>query len=274
MNRFTKEIIIAADNKLTACELLATETGLSKGKIKDAMTKGAVWLKKKKGKLQRIRRATAALLPGSVLTIHYDAALLALAPPPASCISDQKHYSIWHKPAGLMAQGNQYGDHCSLLRQGEQHFHPHRPVFLVHRLDRETEGLMIIAHSREAAMSLSRLFQNHLIDKRYQVEILGNIFNRPENSISFPLDGKEAITEYEAVTYDSATNTSRVMVHLKTGRLHQIRRHFELIGHPVIGDPRYGTGNKNKKGLQLVADQLRFVCPFTKREMIFQLQNR
>jgi len=61
------------------------------------------------------------------------------------------------------------------------------------------------------------------------------------------------------------------MVQIRTGRLHQIRRHFDLIGHPVMGDPRYGTGNKNKEGLQLEADQLRFICPFAKREVVFSV---
>jgi tRNA pseudouridine32 synthase/23S rRNA pseudouridine746 synthase len=269
MEKFSLEISVTPDDPHTACDLLARRTGLSKGRIKEAMTKGAVWLRKRKGKLQRLRRATANVQPGYRLAIHYDESLLALVPPQARCLSDQGHYSVWEKPAGLMAQGTQHGDHCALLRQAELFFRPQRQVYLVHRLDREAAGLMLIAHSREAAMELSRLFQNNLIAKRYQVEVLGNILNRPGNRIDLPLDGKAALTEYEALSYDPATNTSKVVVRIKTGRLHQIRRHFDLIGHPVMGDPRYGTGNKNKKGLQLVADQLRFICPFAKREMIF-----
>ena len=269
MGKFTKEITVPPGDPTTACELLARQTGLAKGRIKDAMTKGAVWLKKKKGKPQRLRRATAVVRPGYRLAIHYDAALLALVPPQPRCVSDQGHYSVWEKPAGLMAQGNQYGDHCSLLRLAELFFKPQRQVFLVHRLDREATGLMLIAHSQEAASQLSRLLQQHLIAKRYQVLVLGNIFTRQGNTIDLPLDGKTALTEYQPLSHDAAANTSKVTVWIKTGRLHQIRRHFDLIGHPVMGDPRYGTGNKNKDGLQLVADQLRFICPFAKRELVF-----
>ena len=269
MEKFTKEITVGPDDPTTACDLLARQTGLPKGRIKDALTKGAVWLKKKTGKLHRLRRATAVMRPGNLLTIHYDAALLALIPPQPGCVSDQGHYSVWHKPAGLMAQGTQYGDHCSLLRQAELFFRPQRQVFLVHRLDREAAGLMLIAHSREAAMKLSLLFQNNQIEKSYQAEVLGNILSRSETSIDLPLDGKAALTEYEVLSYDPAANTSKVAVRIKTGRLHQIRRHFDLIGHPVMGDPRYGIGNKNKEGLQLKADQLSFICPFAKREVVF-----
>ncbi|MCK9294056.1 MAG: RluA family pseudouridine synthase [Desulfobulbaceae bacterium] len=269
MEKFTTEITVAPDDPRTACELLARQTGLSKGRIKDAMAKGAVWLKKKKGKLQRLRRATAPMQPGYRLAIHYDAVLLALVPPQARCVSDQGHYSVWEKPAGLMAQGNQYGDHCALLRQAELFFKPQRQVFLVHRLDREATGLMLIAHSREAASQLSRLLQQNLIAKRYQVQVLGNIFIRQGNTIDLALDGKTALTEYQPLSFDAATNTSKVVVWIRTGRLHQIRRHFALIGHPVMGDPRYGSGNKNKEGLRLKADQLRFICPFAKREVVF-----
>jgi tRNA pseudouridine32 synthase/23S rRNA pseudouridine746 synthase len=269
MEKFAKEIPAGPDDPATACELLARHTGLSKAKIKDAMTKGAVWLKKKKGGLQRLRRATAEMRPGNVLIIHYDPALLALIPPQARCVSDQRHYSVWEKPAGLMAQGTQYGDHCSLLRQAELSFRPQRQVYLVHRLDRETAGLMLIAHSREAAGRLSLLFQQHLVHKRYQARVLGNLLTRTETRIDLPLDGKPALTEYEVISYDPASDTTLVRVHLHTGRLHQIRRHFDLIGHPVMGDPRYGTGNKNREGMQLAADRLSFICPFTKREVVF-----
>jgi len=173
-----------------------------------------------------------------------------------------------------MAQGTEYGDHCSLLRQAELFFRPQRKVFLVHRLDREAEGLMLIAHNEEAAAKLSHLFQKNQIIKRYTVEVLGNLFERPGKRIDLPLDGKPALTEYEAVSYDPGTNTSKALVHIKTGRLHQIRRHLDLIGHPVMGDPRYGTGNKNRAGLRLIADELRFHCPFTKREVVFTLKDQ
>ncbi|MBI4792007.1 MAG: RluA family pseudouridine synthase [Deltaproteobacteria bacterium] len=273
MEKFTREITVGPDDPTTACELLARHTGLAKGRIKDAMTKGAVWLKKRENKLHRLRRATAVMRPGNLLTIYYDAALLALVPPQPRCISNQGRYSVWHKPAGLMAQGTKYGDHCSLLRQAELFFRPQRQVFLVHRLDREAAGIMLIAHSREAAKQLSLLFQNNLIAKHYRAEVLGNLLTRRETRIDLPLDGKAALTEFAALSYDPATNTSKVMVQIKTGRLHQIRRHFDLIGHPVMGDPRYGMGNKNKKGLQLVADQLRFTCPFAKREVVFTTED-
>lgn len=61
------------------------------------------------------------------------------------------------------------------------------------------------------------------------------------------------------------------MVHIETGRLHQIRRHFEMIGHPVIGDPRYGKGNKNNEGLRLKCVEIAFHCPIHNTQILQRL---
>jgi tRNA pseudouridine32 synthase/23S rRNA pseudouridine746 synthase len=254
-----------------ACDLLATRTGLSKTKIKDAMNKGAVWVKKK-GKMQRLRKATALLRKGDHVELHYDGKLLSLVPPEAKMISDLVHYSVWFKPAGLMAQGTMFGDHCSLLRQAELYFRVQRPVFPVHRLDREADGLMLIAHSREAAAKLSELFRNKQITKEYRLEVLGNLGEEGRKGvIDQPLDGKEAVTDYEVISHGPEQKTTVVSAFIATGRLHQIRRHFAMTGFPVMGDPKYGKGNKNREGMRLTAVSLKFVCPITRKDVQFTL---
>jgi tRNA pseudouridine32 synthase/23S rRNA pseudouridine746 synthase len=72
------------------------------------------------------------------------------------------------------------------------------------------------------------------------------------------------VTHYALKLFDAQKNQSLVQVTPVTGRRHQIRRHFDMIGHPVMGDPRYGSGNKNKSGLQLSAIGLAFECPLGK----------
>lgn len=263
---------IDSDMDISVCVLLAQETRLSKTKIKDAMNKGAVWVKKKRGGSKRLRRASTHLRAGDVLDFYYDERLLALVPPEAKCLSDHIHYSIWHKPGGLMSQGTMYGDHCSVMRQAELFFRNARPVFLVHRLDREASGLMVLAHSRAAAAKLSELFQKNLIIKQYRAEVLGNLLSKNHHgTIKLPLDGKTALTEYTVESYSPGSNTSLVTIIIKTGRLHQIRRHFYMIGFPVIGDPQYGKGNKNSEGMKLIATLLGFTCPFSRQEVVYKL---
>ena len=267
---FVFKTTLQAGQTEAASAFLAARTGLSKMKVKDAMNKGAVWIKKK-GRMQRLRKVTARLHPGDHLEMHYDEKLLSLTPPEPRLVADKTQYSVWYKPSGLMAQGTMFGDHCSLLRQAELFFKGSRKVFLVHRIDREADGVMLIAHTKEAAARLSELFQKKLIAKEYHVVVLGDLTEQGEKgTIAIPLDGKEAVTEYAVISYDPQHNRTLVSAFIRTGRLHQIRRHFEMIGHPVIGDPKYGRGNKSREGMRLTAASLKFHCPFSRKEVEFK----
>jgi len=273
LQNFILKKTVGPDDPKTVVDFLAHHAGLSKSRIKIALNKGAVRLKRTQGKQNRIRRATTALKPGDRLSLYYDEKLLALNPPIAECISDQKRYSVWFKPAGLMTQGTNYGDHCSLLRQVELFFKNKRQVFLIHRLDREAAGIVLVAHDQGAAGKLSHLFQNRSIVKHYRAQVRGDLAQRkPEDTIQLPLDDKPAITEYQVVNYDPPSNTTLVDVIIRTGRKHQIRRHFAMIGFPVMGDPRYGEGNKNAEGMQLTATALEFKCPIRGKFRLFTLR--
>lgn len=272
MQKFALKKTVGPDDPKTAVDFLAHHAGLSKGRIKIAMNKGAVRLKRTHGKQNRIRRATTALKPGDHLSLYYDEKLLALNPPTAECISDQTRYSVWFKPARLMTQGTNYGDHCSLLRQAELFFKNRRQVFLIHRLDREAAGIVLVAHDKGATAKLSHLFQSRSIVKHYRVQVRGDLTrSKPGCIIRLPLDDKPAITEFQAVSYDRPSNTSLADVIIRTGRKHQIRRHFAMIGFPVMGDPRYGEGNKNSEGMKLAATALEFNCPISGEFRIFTL---
>ena len=272
MQKFSLKKTVESGDPKTVVDFLARHSDLSKGRIKTAMNKGAVWLKKTNGRQNRIRRATRPLKTGDNLLLYYDEKLLALTPPAAECISDQKRFSVWFKPAGLLTQGTSYGDHCSLLRSVELFFQYKRKIYLIHRLDREVAGIVLVAHDKGAAGKLSRLFQNRSIVKHYRAQVLGNLADaKQKDTIQIPLDGKTAITNYNAVSYDPCSNTSRVEVVIQTGRKHQIRRHFEMIGFPVVGDPIYGKCNKNTGGIQLTASALEFKCPISGQYKAFNI---
>ncbi len=263
MQHIEFKTIIKKETQGAICNTLATLTGLSKSRVKRAMGCGAVWRQQPGGKMRRVRRATTAIHAGDQIAIYYDEEILKAEPPVAQCLRDYRHYSIWYKPAGLMTQGSRFGDHCSLSRQVEKYFEPPRPALLVHRIDRETAGLVMMAHERKAAALFAELLRTHRIEKQYQVVVVGKpTMDGSEAIIDLPLDGRPAQTKFFPLHYDAAANQSVLRVQIITGRQHQIRRHFDLIGHPVMGDPRYGRGNKNKRGLRLVAFGLKFKCPF------------
>lgn len=268
---FALRTVVNTPTPVAACSFLAEETGLSVTRVKDAMNKGAAWIHKK-GRMARLRKAKALLHPGTRLEFHYDEALLGIQPPDAALIRDLRDYSVWFKPAGLMSQGTMYGDHCSLLRQTELFYGSSRPVYLVHRLDREASGIMLIAHSRQAASLLSGLFREGKIFKGYRVQVRGDLLRwKKEGSITHDLDGKKAATDFTFLTYNPDSDTSVIEAVLRTGRLHQIRRHFAMAGYPVMGDPRYGKNNKNTEGLRLVAVSLKFISPFSNKVEEYRL---
>lgn len=260
------------ESEQTALELLADGSGLSKQRIKDAMNKGAVWWTLK-GKTVRLRRATKALLKGSVIQFFYDEQVLARKPESATLIYDAEVYSIWYKPAGMLAQGSQWGDHCSILRWVEVNAEykigkSQRDCYLVHRLDADAAGLMIIAHDSKSAAKLSALFQGRDINKFYQAWVVDDCELPADGmTLTYELDGKSAITHIRKIGFNDAKTL--LDVHIETGRKHQIRRHLANIGHPIVGDKLYGT--KAKCGLQLLAYRLEFKCPYSQKDLVIEL---
>ena len=257
----------------SACDLLASSTGLAKARIKDALIKGAVWLKRPGQKEQRIRKATSPLLPGDQVELYYDPEVLSLAPPAPRLIAEEKHYSVWYKPANLLTQGTRYGDHCSLIRCAEVFFKHRKEIRLVHRLDREAFGLVLLAHTRQGAAALSDLFRRGEIEKRYRAEVHGKIGSMGEKlTLSSPLDGKEAVTIITVTAQAPESGNSSIDILLRTGRFHQIRRHLSRTGHPILGDPRYGVkGKTSDLPLQLCAYSLQFKCPFSGKIIRYSL---
>jgi tRNA pseudouridine32 synthase / 23S rRNA pseudouridine746 synthase len=270
--KFSMTMIVQDKTSPDASGFLAAQSGLSRVRIKDAMNKGAVWLNRKGLGRRRLRKATFLLKKGDMLELHYDPKVLSVDPPSASCLKDYGQYSIWFKPAGLLTQGTDFGDHGTLLRQAEMYFKLKLKVYPVHRLDREAEGLIMVAHEKAAAAELSRLFAEHRVVKRYQVEVLG-VPEKTEGIIEDPLDGKPAISRYRVVALNPKEATSTLLVEIETGRMHQIRRHLAGAGLPVMGDPRYGSGNKDGRPMRLTACELCWRCPITGEEKVHSLGN-
>lgn len=259
---------VVAPHSVNAIDLLAQQVPeLSKGRLKDAMAKGAVLLNSKPQK--RLRRAQTNLQAGQQLQIHYDDDILQRSCTGPTLISDQQQYSVWFKPAGMLSQGNEWGDHVSLLRAVEQHFSAKRPVFLLHRLDREASGLVLIAHSKPSAAAFSKLIAEHKISKQYLIKVKGVLADSvlQLGKIELALDGKACLTQFSLYQLDIEAEQSWLKVDLISGRKHQIRRHFAALGHPVMGDPEYGENNKNSTGLALQAISLSFVCPKARRSV-------
>lgn len=246
----------------TACDLLASLTGLPKARIKDCMAKGGVWHLRPGRSASRLRRATAPVRPGETLEINYDPALLALVPDTPVLVFRHARYSVWDKPAGVLSQGTRSADHCAMTRLGQSGIGARNELHPVHRLDREARGLILMAHDKVAAAKLGELFRQGRIDKKYMAVVRG-LPDWSELTADEPLDGRESRSRFDVLARDPASGTALVEARIETGRKHQIRRHLAQAGFPIMGDPRYGRGNACREGLQLVAVSLSLTCPFT-----------
>ena len=150
---------------------------------------------------------------------------------------------------------------------------------VVHRIDKDTSGLVIIAKNDKAHINISEQIKNREVKKTYLALVRGNeaVINMPigrstkdRKKMAVDKNGKEAITEFKVLKrYDGFTY---IEVNIKTGRTHQIRVHMAEIGHPIVGDEVYSNG-KNPFGIHgqmLHAYKLKFVHPTTKKEIQFE----
>ena len=260
------------DSSIPAAELLKQHSELSKQQIKQAMKKGAVWVSESDTGHKRLRRADKILNVGQQLHLYYDTGVLGLRVDAAVLISDEGDYSVWYKPYGMLSQGSKWGDHCTINRWIEQNHQPQRPAFIVNRLDRAAQGLMLIAHTKVAATALSGLFAKRTINKQYTALVLGLFPNQIK--LDEPIDKKNAISHACLVTYDPKAKKSLVSVEIETGRKHQIRKHLSGAGFPIIGDRLYGPEvNDTTINLCLVSTYLAFNCPITGLDKSYRLND-
>jgi len=271
--RVEAHVTVESEDELPV-DLLHRKTGLPKQRIKLAMTQGAVWTTRGRN-TQRLRRAKRSLRTGDELHLYYDAKILAEVPNAPNLIADIGEYSVWDKPYGLRSQGSKWGDHCTVVRWVERHLSPERPAFTVHRLDRAANGLILVAHSKSMAASLSNLFREREVEKHYRAVVSGD-FSSHANPlrVEHDIDGKPAVSEFRHKDPIASGTQSAVDVRIETGRKHQIRRHLADLGHPVVGDRLYGAGEADGMDLQLTACLLAFQCPASGERVEYQLSNR
>ena len=268
-------------NDQTAIDALSEVCELTRAELKQCFAKGAVWLTSGKQKPMRLRRVKKTLKLNDCIQLYYNPKVLNDVPLPALLMLDKIQYSIWLKPRGMLSQGSKWGDHTALYRWVEMNYqaeHESQPrqAWLVHRLDRATAGLQLLAHTKKMAQALTKLFENRQIKKRYQAIVHGQFPQTPQ-TYQTDIDERSAITHVQRWQYDERLNLSLVEVEIETGRKHQIRNHLSEAGFPIVGDRLYGdealdAGLKRPRpNLQLTAYLLAFTCPIEQTDIKIEL---
>ena len=189
------------------------------------------------------------------------------SPPPhisLDILYEDKYLLILNKPSGLLSVPGRGEDKQDCLISRVQDNYP--DALIVHRLDMSTSGLMVVARGKEIERSLSILFQQRKVDKKYLAVVDGKVKphlgevdlplitdwpNRPKQKVDFET-GKASQTRYSVLSYDSKINSSRIELTPITGRTHQLRVHMQSIQHAILGDELYATNDVISKSPRLL----------------------
>jgi 23S rRNA pseudouridine1911/1915/1917 synthase len=177
---------------------------------------------------------------------YEDADLLVIDKPAGLVVHPAPGHSSGTLVNGLLAHGTEYGGIAGVLRPG-----------IVHRLDRDTSGLIMVAKNDAAQASLMAQLKARRVKKTYLALVMGNVVAgagrieapigrdpRHRTRMAVVADGRPAVTGYRV--RERFERWTFLELDLVTGRTHQIRVHLAAIGHPVAGDPIYGTGTSQR----------------------------
>lgn len=191
------------------------------------------------------------------------------------------------KPAGLLAVPGRGADKQDCASARAQARCP--DALVVHRLDMDTSGLLLLARGAVMQRALSRAFAARQVRKRYVAVVAGRLAappgawgeidlplvcdwpNRPRQIVD-PIRGKASLTRWRVLDYDTALGTTRVELEPVTGRSHQLRVHLCALGHPILGDPLYAPADVRALAPRLLlhAAGLRLTHPADGRERVFE----
>lgn len=214
--------------------------------------------------------------------MHPDIDQLFVLPPCAGQIRilrEDADFLLIDKPTRLLSvPGRHPQNRDSVISRLEANY---PGVSIVHRLDFDTSGVMVIPRNKAALSHISKQFQARTVSKHYTAVVAG-LMEQDEGVIDLPIaadegpkykicptTGKPSVTEYQILARDEAAGTTRVFLHPITGRSHQLRLHLQAIGHPILGCEFYaGEFAKAADRLLLHATDLRFMHPVT-GEVVF-----
>ncbi len=229
----------------------------------------------------------APVVPGSTVELNFTRPFVVFRHPRLKLVYEDDDIIVVDKGYGLLSVGTDSSKKSSvetaysILREYVKTKHPSNKIFIVHRLDRDTSGLMVFAKNMEAKEALQHNWNNMVLERKYVALLDGELEKESGEVRSYlaetvqhevysteePGEGKLAVTRYKVRRKGKGHTLAEFS--LDTGRKNQIRVHARDLGCPITGDKRYGNGSGPLHRLALHAETLRFAHPVSRRDMNF-----
>ncbi|MEQ8235861.1 MAG: RluA family pseudouridine synthase [Syntrophomonadaceae bacterium] len=238
---------------------------------------------------QVVTRYDHALQPGDAVTINWSLVRdIGLSGGKGlQIIYEDQDIIVVDKPAGLLSIATATEKQLTAYHQLTDHVRLENPagrIFIVHRLDRDTSGLMLFAKNEIVKLKLQAAWKEAVVDRAYAALVEGRVEKKSDTvkswllttktglmySASTPGDGQEAVTHYQVLQQSRAY--SLLEIRLLTGRKNQIRVHMKDLGHPIAGDRKYGALTNPLGRLALHAHLLSFYHPVSGQLMRFETE--
>lgn len=255
-------------------------TNKSRNAVKGILTRGQVVVNGK-----GITQHNFPLKKGDTVQIHTRVAAESVKLSGLRILFEDEHLMVVEKDAGLLTIATNNERQQTAYRQLMDYMksiHPSYRIFIVHRLDRDTSGVMIFAKSKEIQETLQHHWHS-IVPKRAYIALVEGAVQKKAGTITSwlkenkafimysskkPNDGQKAITHYKVLKKNK--KNSLLEVHLDTGRKNQIRVHMQDIHHPIVGDKKYGALTKPIGRLGLHAHKIAFTHPVTNKFLTFE----
>jgi 23S rRNA pseudouridine1911/1915/1917 synthase len=266
--------------------MVARLTGLSRSYVANAIKAGAVRVN------ETVAKPSTALDADDLLRFAIEAPTpfeVVAQDIPLDIVFEDDTIIVVNKPAGMVTHPAHGSTDGTLVNAIMAHVNslPGEPVRggLIHRLDRDTSGLLVVAKTEEALGTLGRAMQKRYIKREYRGIVDGTLRD-PEGTVrgaigrdqrnrqkyAIRTEGKPSVTHY--ALREQLVNATELTFRLETGRTHQIRVHMSALGHPLINDPVYGRADSRLPlpGQALHAWRLEFKHPATKEFVTFEAE--
>lgn len=261
--------------------LLSKMGGMSRNSVKSLLAHRQIMVNSKITTL-----FNHALQPNDLVTVNSGRGNIELKHPKLKIIFEDEYLIVVEKKEGLLtviAGDTEETTAFSILKNHVKKSSPTNRIYTVHRLDRETSGVLLFAKNREVQQTLQENW-HRIITRRIYVALVEGAVEKEEDTIVTWLSenekslkihssdtdngGQQAITHYRRIK--SNENYSLLEIELETGRKNQIRVHMQGIGHPIVGDKKYGAGTSPIDRLGLHARLIAFYHPVTTEVVSFE----